>query len=330
MTKRIEISYKTIVFTVLFLLSLALLYEIRDILLTLYVALLIMTALNPWVNRLSRLKIPRTFSILVTYFVALAIIVFAFAAIVPELVRQTTNFINDLPQTVGGLGFSTDTGERVLQQFATQLASLPAQIGKFTVSLFSNVLGIVTIFVFAFYLLAARDKLDDQLGLVFGEEKEKNIAQFIDELESRLGGWARAQLSLMFVVGLFTYVGLFVLGLPFSLPLSILAGLLEIVPYAGPIISAVPAVIIGFGISPVIGFATAALYFLVQQLENYVFVPKIMQKSAGVSPLITLISLAVGFKLAGVPGLLISVPVFITIHTAVKHFASQSSITLKK
>jgi predicted PurR-regulated permease PerM len=87
---------------------------------------------------------------------------------------------------------------------------------------------------------------------------------------------------------------------------------LEIVPYIGPVLAAIPAVIIGFGISPVLGIATIALTFLIQQLENYIFVPKIIQKSTGVDPIVTLLSLAVGFRLAGMIGLLISVPIFIT------------------
>ena len=84
-------------------------------------------------------------------------------------------------------------------------------------------------------------------------------------------------------------------------------------PYIGPYISAVPAIIIGFGISPFLGTAAAALAFLIQELEGYVFIPKIMQRSAGVNPIVTLLALAVGYKLAGITGLLISVPCAITV-----------------
>jgi len=133
----------------------------------------------------------------------------------------------------------------------------------------------------------------------------------INILEGRLGGWARGQLGLMLVIAFANYIGLSLLGIPYALPLSILAGLLEIIPYIGPIIAAIPAVVIGFGTSPILGMAVAAMAFLIQQLENYVFVPKIMQKSAGVNPIITLLALAIGFRLAGVIGLLISVPFYI-------------------
>ena len=106
-----------------------------------------------------------------------------------------------------------------------------------------------------------------------------------------------------------------------SLPLAILAGLLEIIPYLGPVASAIPAVLIGLGISPIMGLAVAALYFLIQQVENYLFVPKVMEKSAGVTPIVTLLALAVGFKLAGIAGVIVSVPVVITLQVLTKELA---------
>jgi len=136
----------------------------------------------------------------------------------------------------------------------------------------------------------------------------------------KLGGWARGQLALMFIIGLGSYIGLQILGIPYALPLAIITGIMEIIPFIGPTLSAVPAVIIGLGISPLMGLAVVAVYVLIQQLENSVFVPKVMQKSANVNPIITLLSLAIGFRLAGIVGLLVSVPVFITVRVFVNEF----------
>ena len=147
-----------------------------------------------------------------------------------------------------------------------------------------------------------------------------NVSRIVDSVEKKLGSWARGQFTLMFVVGFMTYLGLRLLEIPFALPLSILAGLFEIVPYLGPIIAAIPSILIGLGISTISGLAVAALVFLVQQFENYIFVPKIMQKSTGVNPVITLLSLAIGFKLAGFVGLLISVPIFVTLQIVLKEY----------
>lgn len=320
MPEKIEISHKTIIFTVFFLLGIWFLYLVRSAIMEFFVALLIVAILNPLVTKLSKYKIPRAVSILVVYLILFGVISFTLAAVVPPLVEQTSGFIVNLPGFIRNLGISAVLSNQITQQLIAQIATFPAKVAKLTVSLFSNILSVITVLVFAFYLLAEREKLNAQLGIFLGDKKNKKFSRLIDLLEVRLGGWARGQIILMFMVGVSNYIGLRLLGIPFALPLSILAGLLEIIPYVGPIIAAIPAVMIGFGILPIIGVATASLAFLIQQLENYVFVPKIMQKSVGINPIITLLSLAIGFRIAGVLGLLISVPVFITVRVLVQGY----------
>ena len=320
MPRKIEISHRTIIFAAFFLILLWFLFFIRDIILLVFVSLLIMAILNPLVTKLSKFKIPRALSVLVSYLVVFGLVGVALAGIIPPLIEQTTNFVNGMPKYLEDLGASGIIGREVISQFLARLGSLPAQAARITISIFSNVFGVLTVLFFAFYLLLSRDKLDDQLSTFFGKKKSKEVTELIDALEEKLGGWARGQLALMFMVGVTTYVGLRLLGIPFSLPLAILAGLLEIVPYLGPIIAAIPAIIIGFSISAVIGLATATLTFLIQQLENYIFVPKVMEKSVGVSPIITLLSLAIGFRVAGIVGALISIPVVITIQVFYRQY----------
>jgi len=120
----------------------------------------------------------------------------------------------------------------------------------------------------------------------------------------------------MTIVGVLSFVGLRLLGIEFALPLAILAGLLEIIPNIGPIVSAIPAVLSGLTVSPLMGLAVAALYFLIQQIENSIIVPRVMQKVVGVNPLVTILSLAIGFKLAGVAGAILAIPVVLVIQVA--------------
>lgn len=320
MTRKIEISHRTIIFTAIFIMFVWVLFTIRDIILQFFLALLITAILNPTVTRLSKRKIPRAASVLVVYLILLGVVGITVAAVIPALIEQTTAFINNFPGIVDNIGISAFISDQLTQQLVLQLGSLPARIAKITLSVFSNAIALVAVLVFAFYLLSEREKLDEQLADLIGTKKKDVIENNLAKIESKLGGWARGQLTLMFVVGLANYIGLTLLGIPFSLPLSILAGLLEVVPYIGPIIAAIPAVLIGFGISPILGFAAAALAFLVQQLENYLFVPKIMQKSTGVHPILTLLSLAIGFKILGFIGILIAVPVFITLQVLLQSY----------
>ena len=126
------------------------------------------------------------------------------------------------------------------------------------------------------------------------------------------------------ITGVLVTLWLWFLGVDNAQLWGVMAFLLNFVPNIGSIIAAVPAVVIGFGISPLIGAATVAVYFLIQQLENYVFVPKVMEKSVGVNPIITLLVIAVGFKIAGIVGILISVPVYITVQVIVKELFIKS------
>ena len=119
----------------------------------------------------------------------------------------------------------------------------------------------------------------------------------------------------MFAVVTLTYVGLLFLGIDIALPLAILAGILEIVPNIGPVISAVPAVLIALTLSPVTALATASLYFLVQIVENNFLVPRIMQAAVGVNPLISILGLMTGFQLAGPAGAVLAIPLIIVIQT---------------
>ena len=132
-------------------------------------------------------------------------------------------------------------------------------------------------------------------------------------------------LLLMLLIGVLSYIGFIALGIPYALPLAMLAGIFEIVPYVGPILASIPAIILGFSISPFLGFAAVGLAVLIQQLENYVLVPKITERSTGVSPIVTLLSLAIGFRLAGIVGMIISIPIVIIIQTLVQHKYSSLS-----
>lgn len=320
MPRKIEVSHKTIVFTVFFLTGLWFLFYVRDIILELFVALLLMTILEPVVNFLTGIKIPRSIATFLSYVLFFGIFGVVISFILPPLIEQTTSFVSALPSYLSNLGIGEALSSNLTNEFLAKLSGLPGEVIKFTFSIFTNLISVLTVLVFSFYMLLARGNLDDTLGFFFGDERKKEFASLIGNLEVRLGGWARGQIALMAIVGLLTYIGLAILGVPYAFPLAMLAGLLEIVPYLGPIIAAIPSLIIGFGISPAMGLGTVIVAFLVQQLENYVLVPKIMEKSVGVSPIITLIALAIGARLAGVVGMIISVPSVIAFQVFSKHY----------
>ncbi len=325
MTRKIEISHRTIIFAALFVVLLWFLFLIREIILQVFVAALMMTILSPLVVRLARWRVPKGLSLLVIYLLIFGVFGLALGLIINPLVTQTSAFATSLPVYLESLNLPIVRDE-LAKEITGQLGTLPGQIIKFGVSIFSNVITVLTVFILAFYFVLAREKLGGQLTNFFGEKKGQDLENMISELEGRLGGWVRGQLLLMLIVGVATYLGLTLLGIPFALPLALLAGILEIVPNLGPILAAIPSVIVGFGISPVIGLGAAAMSFLINQLENYVLVPKIMEKSVGLNPLVTLLSIIIGFKIAGVAGAILSVPVVISLQIIFKGFVIKREI----
>lgn len=307
-TAKIEVSYKTIVFTVAFLTLMWILYQIRDLVLEFFVALLLSAILNPLVTNLGKLKLPRSLAIILVYVFLISLVSFIVAVSAPPVIEQTTVLVNRLPLYSAELKISSYIKDPVIDNILSYLGSLPTQVIKIIFSFFGNLLSVLTVLIFTFYLLISRQVLEKQLYFLFGNLKGKKVYILIENLEKKLGGWARAQLMLMLLVGVLTYIGLLILNFPFALSLSLLAGLLEIIPYLGPILAAIPTVIVGFSLSPIKGVLSLILVFLVQQIENYVFVPKVMEKTTGVPPIITLLALAVGLRLAGVVGALISLP----------------------
>lgn len=319
MPRKIEISHKTILFTISVVLFLWLFAQIISVVVSLFIAILLTTALDPVVDKLTKFKVPRGLSILILYILLIGGLVWGLSSIVSPLVEQTTNLANRLPVWFDQLGDWLESigvegidGSLVAQQFS-QLGAIPANLVHFLIFIFSNLVSVIAILVITFYMLLERKNLSKYLLALFGGEGEARAKTFIDRLEMRLGGWVRGELLLMLIIGLITYIGLLLLKIPYALPLAILAGLLEILPNIGPIISAIPAILVGFTISPLMGLAVASLYFFLQQLENSLVAPKIMQKAAGVNPLVTIISLAVGFQVGGAMGAILAVPAVIVL-----------------
>ncbi len=319
MPTKVEVSHRTVIFTVFFLIFIAFLYQIRSILLGVFVAIVLMAALNPTVNWLNKKGVPRLLAILLLFLLTIALIVFALLGIIPALVEQTSVLIDQLPfysQNLGLVGLDA----RFIDNQLSQLGSIPSGVLRLGLSVFNNTLNLVAILILTFYLLMERKNLDRYLKVLFNDKENKKAANFVDKLEHNLGGWIRAQLILMTLIGVLVYLGLTVLGIEFALPLAILAGILEVIPNFGPTFAAVPAILMGFAISPLTGVAVGALYFLIQQLENSLIVPQVMERTVGFNPVITIIALMIGFKLGGVLGAVLAIPFGLMIKAVISEF----------
>lgn len=308
MTSKIEISPKTIIIILLIIASLWLIIQIRDILFLLFISFILMSALRPVINRLESLKIPRVLGILLVYFLVFGVFGLMLASIIPPLISQSTKLTQSLPEFFSRYLPYWDIN---IKSFTDQIAPLGANIVLFTVGIFSNIVTIFAVMVITFYLLLERSRLDNFLVEMLGEESGTRIVQIFKRVEKGLGSWLLGELALMLGIGVLTYIGLLLLKMEFALPLAIFAGLLEIIPTIGPVLSAIPAILVAFTISPLMALAVVALFIIVQQIENNLFVPMVMKKVVGLPPLITIISLMIGGRIAGLTGAILAVPIVV-------------------
>lgn len=147
------------------------------------------------------------------------------------------------------------------------------------------------------------------MRVVVPDQFQPFVTHVLGKVRLMLGQWLRGQLSLSLIIGVMAYIGLTILQVPYASVLALLAALFEVVPYVGPVVAAIPAVFFAFTVSPVRALAVLLFYWAMQVLENNLIVPKVMQKAVGINPLISIISILVGAKLAGIAGALLAIPV---------------------
>lgn len=309
----------TIVFTILFILFLYFLFLIRDILMLLFLAFILMVALRPVSKKLQKyFKMPEGLSLFLTYLLLVVVLGTFVAVLVPPLVKQLSGLMTyvNLPGLQGQLTefkFTLTELSELAGRVGTSVGAIFSIIG----TTFSSIFTFFTLLVLSYFLLTERENLPDKLSWLTKNKKDKEkFAQLLDAVEEQLGGWVRGELILMLIIGVATYIGLTALGVPYALPLALMAGLLEIVPNIGPTIAAIPAIALAFLANGwVSAGAVLLLNLVIQQLENNFFVPRVMKASANVNPLASIVAILVGLQLGGVLGALLGVPLYIVLRT---------------
>lgn len=309
MIQKIDISHKTIIFIVLFVLGIWVTYLIRDLLIVLFVAIILMSALTPLVNLFVKFKIPKALSIAITYIIIIAAVSAILAGILPPLIEESSKLLINFPVLLSRFFDITNIDKSIFQ---SELTSISKNAFSFTLAALDNILTTIFLLVVTFYLLMERENLEKRISAFFvgHEERAKELTVRIEE---KLGSWLRGQLVLSLIIGILSYVGLTILNIPYALPLALLSGVLEVVPVIGPIISSIPAIALAFTVSPVLGLGVAAMYFVIQQLENNLIVPQVMKRAVGLNPLVVILTIAVGSRLLGFAGALLAVPIAVVL-----------------
>jgi predicted PurR-regulated permease PerM len=298
-----------------------------DILLVVLAAIVIASAIEPVVRRLQHYRIHRIIGVLLVYVVLVGLIAALLIFFMPVLVRDTVDFLKNLPETVslgsiwspiGEIGSSLDStsiGTRTISisEFIKGLQTLVTgdSVGAFQTAstFFGGIVSALLIFVLSFYLAVQENGVENFLRIISPVKKHDYVVDLWKRSQRKIGYWLQGQILLGVIVGVLVYLVLLVVGIPHALLLAILAGLLEIIPVFGPIIAALPAVALAFSeIGVGTAFLLAGLYIIIQQFENQLFYPLVVKKIVGISPIVVILALVIGAKLAGILGALIAVP----------------------
>jgi len=320
-----QVVFATI-FVVCVFLIFWLLYRLQTVLLLFFVAIVLGTAIRPAVEWLYRRGVSRTNGVILVYVLIAGLFTAFLALILPLLAEQTTQLSQNLPEfyvTVRSWLLNSDY--RLLRIIS---ARLPTQLGLFLNTsqtteqvldqvtrtilyvnlLIKGVLSTLAIFLLAYYWNQEGQTVIRTMLRLIPSQRKKEFLEFIDHVETKMGAYIRGQVILCSIIGLLAFLAYILIGLPSALALGIFAGAMEIIPVFGPAIGAIPAILVALSIGPLQAVWVVIATVLIQGSENMYLLPRVMNKSMGVNPIIVLLSMVAFGSVFGVAGVLLALP----------------------
>ena len=325
---RFSITTGTIVRFFMVAIVIAVLYYLRDVLLVVVSAVVIASAVEPVVRRLGKYHINRVFAAVIIYLVLAGVLAGVLVFFMPLVVNDAISFLANVPRQISlddvwspirdfGINIGPSSSSAIstlsladlvngLQSAITGTTAGAFQAASF---IFGGVFSFFLIVVLSFYLVVQEDGVENFLRIVTPANRHEYVINLWGRARRKIGSWLQGQILLGVLIGILVYFVLMIVGIPHALVLSVLAGCFELIPVFGPIISSVPAILIAYtDRGPGTTLLLIGLYIIVYQLESQLFYPLVVKKIVGVSPIIVIIALVIGAKLAGALGAIIAVP----------------------
>jgi predicted PurR-regulated permease PerM len=308
--------------------------ELRSVIVQLLLAVLLAAAATPMVNALTRSERALTWrwrpgrglAALVVFLGALVLLgvgavtivatvapdVNQLAANLPGYVSQLQVALDDLiarnPELAGRLSGAVPSLQTVLAG-ALGLVGQASRVLGFATAIFGGVLYLLFSLILALYLTIDGDRIRNYLIQFVPFDRQEQALSVTERIGVRLGAWARGEALLGAIIGGLTWIAAMVLGLPYAGALALIAAVGELVPNLGPIIAALPLILVGLFVSPTHGLLAFAAGVLIQQLENNLIVPRVMSQAVDLHPVAVMLAILAGNELLGIPGALLAVPV---------------------
>lgn len=319
----ITITAGTIFKTLLISLLFVLLYVARDVVLVVLTAVVIASSIEPGTKWMVRRKIPRVFAGIIIYFGVFIGIFGLFYVFAPPILVEVSGLLSNIPDyiKVAELGGPLSNAapffhipssipvDSLVSDISKVLSDLSGGLFETASSFLGGIANFVLIIVISFYLVVKEDGVVQFLQIVTPAKDERYVIDLWKRTQKKIGLWMQGQLLLQLIVSIMIYVGLLILGVPHALLLAVFAFILELIPVFGMSLAAIPAILLAIlnGGLP-LGLFVIGLYLIVQQIETHLIYPLVVKKIVGVPPLLVIIALIIGAKLAGLTGIILSVP----------------------
>lgn len=314
--KTLDISWETILKIALASLCFYLIFLVRDILVLIIFALIISILFNPAIDFLQKRKIPRVLAVSLVYISIFGFLGLFVYLIVPIFIFEIGQFTQFFPQYFDKLAPSLrDLGISAFESFEVFLSSLGAWLVKASSNVFSAISAVfggifstITIFTIAFFLSLEEKGLDRMIAILSPKKYEAYILDVFHKSENKVSAWFGSRILACLFVGAATFFACKILSLKYALSFAILAGVLNIIPIIGPLITGLIIFLFTSLDSLSRAIIITIIFLLIQQLEGNILTPILTRKFIGLPPILVIIALMVGGKLWGILGGILAIP----------------------
>lgn len=336
--EHVEVGTKVLFRTALLIGAAYVIYLIRDVVLLVLLAVLTAAALVPAITKLRKFGLSRTASVIISYTLLLFVGVVLLSVFLPLFFSEIKQFLENWPEYTKRLdafmngieAYSQSIGiefrkEEFSQNIEGNISQWFSQIFSTTINLFQGFIHFIGYFFLALYLSLEEKGIEKFFLLLTPKHYHAQALSIATRMQGKVSQWLFGQMLLMLIAFGIYYIGLSLLGVPYALAIAFFGGFMEILPYVGPILAAIPAIIIGLLSSPVLGASALAFYIIAHQVEAHIIAPQVMKHSAGLNPVALIIAILVGLELGGALGIILAVPITMILSVFVEDLFEKKS-----
>lgn len=309
-----------------------------SILLVVFISFLLAAALDPIVDRMQRKGVPRSLAVILIYIVLFILSGLFITNLVTLIAEQVVDIAANVGQFVANLTkesqlpFAAELKPYLdqfyrtfdLQAAASQIQSALQILASQLVSISIGFLNLILVLILTFFMTVEEKALEEFYRSLFPSRYGRYITTRLEAVKDQIGYWLRGQMLVSLIAAVATYIVLIVFGINYALTLAVIAGLSMVIPVFGRVLAWIIAFPIVLNQDPWLALWMSVSYLGLQQIENNYIVPVIMSRAVGLSPIVIIIVMMVGFQYLGVLGLVLSIPIATTAAIFVKDYTSRA------